>query len=281
MKKAFDDRMEELDGAPIPPWGIHDLRRTARSLMSRAGIRPDICERVLGHAIPGVWGVYDRYSYEDEKGETLAKFADLIERIVSPEQLDNNPISLRFRQHQPPNDVRLRLLRFWLGRRRTASRCEAIFRQVDQPHGHTGVGIAGHGFETETAIKRSNPVIERMRQHTETAKVLRNPHRRRQCKEHQRAGAALSLIAPIHGELTQQDCGNRIGLVALARFGEKRAFDIGRRQTDKASNGTRLGIAHDADTGNVQLLIVPCVATEPRIQGVASAIKTLSVVIRR
>jgi hypothetical protein len=42
MKKALDDRMEELDGAPIPPWGIHDLRRTARSLMSRAGIRPDI-----------------------------------------------------------------------------------------------------------------------------------------------------------------------------------------------------------------------------------------------
>ena len=108
MKKALDDRMEELNGAPIPPWVIHDLRRTARSLMSRAGIRPDICERVLGHAIPGVWGVYDRYSYEDEKGEALAKLAYLIERIVSPEQLDNNPIPLRFRQHQPPNDVRLR-----------------------------------------------------------------------------------------------------------------------------------------------------------------------------
>jgi integrase len=39
---------------PIPPWIVHDLRRTARSLLARASVRPDICERVLGHAIPGV-----------------------------------------------------------------------------------------------------------------------------------------------------------------------------------------------------------------------------------
>lgn len=43
---------------------------------------------------------------QKEKGEALAKLADLIERIISPEQLDNNPIPLRFRQHQPPNDLR-------------------------------------------------------------------------------------------------------------------------------------------------------------------------------
>ena len=65
--------------------------------MSRAGVRPDICERVLGHAIPGVWGVYGRYSYEDEKAEALAKLSDLIERIVSPDRQDSNPIPLRFR----------------------------------------------------------------------------------------------------------------------------------------------------------------------------------------
>ena len=36
-------------------WTLHDLRRTARSLMSRAGVRPDIAERVLGHAIKGAY----------------------------------------------------------------------------------------------------------------------------------------------------------------------------------------------------------------------------------
>lgn len=98
MKRVLDERMEELNGAPIPAWVVHDLRRTARSLMARAGVRPDICERVLGHAIPGVWGVYDRYSYEDEKTEAMSKLSDLIERIISPEVKVANPIPLRFRQ---------------------------------------------------------------------------------------------------------------------------------------------------------------------------------------
>jgi integrase len=37
---------------PMPPWVLHDLRRTAWSLMSRAGVTSDIAERVLGHVIP-------------------------------------------------------------------------------------------------------------------------------------------------------------------------------------------------------------------------------------
>ena len=98
MKRSLDERMAEFNGAPIPNWIVHDLRRTARSLMARAGVRPDICERVLGHAIPGVWGVYDRYAYEDEKTEALTKLADLIEKIISPETKAVNLIPLRFRQ---------------------------------------------------------------------------------------------------------------------------------------------------------------------------------------
>ena len=105
MKRALDERMVELNGAPIPDWIIHDLRRTARSLLARAGVRPDICERVLGHAIPGVWGVYDRYSYEDEKTEALAKLSDLIERIIEPEVKVPNPIPLRFRQPDRQADL--------------------------------------------------------------------------------------------------------------------------------------------------------------------------------
>ena len=38
------------------PWRLHDLRRTARSLMSRAGVNKDIAERCLAHAIGGVSG---------------------------------------------------------------------------------------------------------------------------------------------------------------------------------------------------------------------------------
>ena len=35
-------------------WVIHDLRRAARTLLSRAGISADVAERCLGHALTGV-----------------------------------------------------------------------------------------------------------------------------------------------------------------------------------------------------------------------------------
>jgi integrase len=69
---------------PIPNWTLHDLRRTAKTLMTRAGVRPDISERVLGHVIAGVEGTYDRHSYENEKREALEKLAGMIERILKP-----------------------------------------------------------------------------------------------------------------------------------------------------------------------------------------------------
>jgi integrase len=83
---SFSQRKGELEQKlpAMPPWVLHDLRRTARSLMARAGVRPDIAERVLGHAIPGVEGTYDRHHYAEEKAEALKLLAALVERIVNP-----------------------------------------------------------------------------------------------------------------------------------------------------------------------------------------------------
>jgi integrase len=69
---------------PIPNWTLHDLRRTAKTLMARAGVRPDISERVLGHVIAGIEGTYNRHSYADEKRGALEKLAEMIERILNP-----------------------------------------------------------------------------------------------------------------------------------------------------------------------------------------------------
>ena len=96
-KKAFNsfsDGKEDLHAAaPIAPWVIHDLRRTARSLMARAGVRPDIAERTLGHVIAGVEGVYDRHGYIDEKAEALAALAALVERILQGQSDNVVPIT--------------------------------------------------------------------------------------------------------------------------------------------------------------------------------------------
>jgi integrase len=46
----------------MPAWTMHDLRRTARSLLARAGVGDQVAERVLGHAIAGVQDVYNRHN---------------------------------------------------------------------------------------------------------------------------------------------------------------------------------------------------------------------------
>jgi integrase len=74
-------RLDELSGTT--GWTLHDLRRTAKTLMVRAGVLPHVSERVLGHSIRGVEGVYDRHLYESEKADALTKLAALIDRIVA------------------------------------------------------------------------------------------------------------------------------------------------------------------------------------------------------
>lgn len=77
-KQAFDQ------ACGVQDWRLHDLRRTARSLMSRAGVLSEIAERVLGHAVGEIEATYDVHSYAAEKANALRKLAALIELIVNP-----------------------------------------------------------------------------------------------------------------------------------------------------------------------------------------------------
>jgi integrase len=88
---SFGQRKAELDAklADMPHWTLHDLRRTARSLMAEAGVSENVAERVLGHALPGVRGVYNRYDYADEKADALQRLAAKIETIVNPPSGNN------------------------------------------------------------------------------------------------------------------------------------------------------------------------------------------------
>jgi integrase len=84
---GFSKRKAQLDAASgVSDWVIHDLRRTARSLLSRAGVNADIAERCLGHVIGGVRGVYDRHSFYQEKALAFEKLAALIEGVVNPRE---------------------------------------------------------------------------------------------------------------------------------------------------------------------------------------------------
>jgi integrase len=80
----FKGALDKASG--VRDWTLHDLRRTARSLMSRAGVPTDHAERCLGHVIGGVRGVYDRHEYHTEKQQAFEALAGIIERIVTGTQ---------------------------------------------------------------------------------------------------------------------------------------------------------------------------------------------------
>src|SRR5262245_23059384 len=83
--KQFAAPKAKLDAAAgLRNYRLHDLRRTARSLLSRAGVNPDIAERCLGHALPAIRATYDRHHYLDEMAHAFEALATLIERIVNP-----------------------------------------------------------------------------------------------------------------------------------------------------------------------------------------------------
>ena len=81
--RIFPIGQSTLFEAKAADWRLHDLRRTARSLMSRAGVQSEHAERVMGHVIPGVEGIYDRHSYDTEKADALRKLQALIEDIIA------------------------------------------------------------------------------------------------------------------------------------------------------------------------------------------------------
>jgi integrase len=101
FKRMFDGhvlallREQDPDAQPLARWTTHDLRRTGRSLMSRAGVTPDHAERCLGHVISGVRGTYDRHAFEQEKAAAFEALARLVSRIVHPP--DGNVVELRRR----------------------------------------------------------------------------------------------------------------------------------------------------------------------------------------
>lgn len=72
-----------LAGQPIPAFTIHDLRRTASTLLHENGWASDVVEKALNHTIGGVRGVYNRAEYETQRREMLQFWADYIEQLMN------------------------------------------------------------------------------------------------------------------------------------------------------------------------------------------------------
>src|SRR5262249_43229549 len=68
------------------PWRLHDLRRTAATMMAELGVLPHIIEAILSHVSghkAGVAGIYNRARYENEMRQALELWANEVDEITA------------------------------------------------------------------------------------------------------------------------------------------------------------------------------------------------------
>ncbi|MGF6905372.1 tyrosine-type recombinase/integrase [Paraburkholderia sp. GAS348] len=70
----------------------HDLRSTMKSHMRKLGVPRDICEMCLNHRLAGVEGIYDQYTYWDERRAALELWAEFLTTRMRDEKWNVIPI---------------------------------------------------------------------------------------------------------------------------------------------------------------------------------------------
>jgi integrase len=76
-----------LKGQDIPAFTIHDLRRTASTLLHENGWPSDVVEKALNHTIGGVRGVYNKAEYAEKRREMLQFWADFVGNLTTENAL--------------------------------------------------------------------------------------------------------------------------------------------------------------------------------------------------
>jgi integrase len=88
VKQQIDRLVAELASAPLAPWRLHDLRRSAGTGMAKIGTSRFVVARVLAHTDREITGVYDRYEYLTEKRAALEKWAAFVVGLLQPQPVE-------------------------------------------------------------------------------------------------------------------------------------------------------------------------------------------------
>ncbi|HGL5373160.1 TPA: tyrosine-type recombinase/integrase [Citrobacter farmeri] len=80
-------------GEAISDLTVHDLRRTASTLLHEAGYPSDWIEKALAHEQKGVRAVYNKAEYARQRAYMLQQWADMIDAWVNGEHTDLVPFS--------------------------------------------------------------------------------------------------------------------------------------------------------------------------------------------
>ncbi|ELO5116763.1 integrase [Escherichia coli] len=81
------------DGEYIQDFTVHDMRRTASTLLHEAGYPSDWIEKALAHEQKGVRAVYNKAEYARQRAYMLQQWADMIDSWINGEHTDLIPFS--------------------------------------------------------------------------------------------------------------------------------------------------------------------------------------------
>lgn len=73
----------QKEGLELPHFCVHDLRRTASTLLHEAGFNTDWIEKCLAHEQRGVRAVYNKAEYAAQRREMLQNWADMVDKWVA------------------------------------------------------------------------------------------------------------------------------------------------------------------------------------------------------
>jgi len=83
----------QKDGVDLPHFCVHDLRRTASTLLHEAGFNTDWIEKCLAHEQKGVRAVYNKAEYAEQRRAMLQSWGDMVDGWIAGSKA--TPVALR------------------------------------------------------------------------------------------------------------------------------------------------------------------------------------------
>lgn len=84
LNNVIDGTVKRINekGINLEPVTVHDLRRTASTLLHEAGYNSDWIEKCLAHVQNGVRAVYNKAEYAEQRRNMLQEWADMVDEWI-------------------------------------------------------------------------------------------------------------------------------------------------------------------------------------------------------
>jgi integrase len=99
LNRVIDATVETIRrrGEDFEPFTVHDLRRTASTLLHEAGFNSDWIEKCLAHEQRGVRAIYNRAEYADQRRTMMQAWADMLDEWIR----NGGKVVVPLRRHAP------------------------------------------------------------------------------------------------------------------------------------------------------------------------------------